>query len=94
MKGNMDVLPPMEEIRKSKSEVEPEIYGKSFLENSSFVDESIDVPPLENIPDLSELPSFLGKTLVVANVVGSQGQDHPVLVLSISLAAINTHLLS
>ena len=56
MKGNMDVLPLMEEI-----EVEPEIYGKSFLENSSFVDESIDVPPLENIPDLSELPSFLGK---------------------------------
>ena len=56
MKGNMDVLPLMEEI-----EVEPEIYGKSFLENSSFVDESIDVPPLENIPDHSELPSFLGK---------------------------------
>ena len=47
------VLPLMEEI-----EVEAE---KSFLENSSFVDESIDVPPLENLPDLSELPSFLGK---------------------------------
>ena len=78
MKGNMDVLPLMEEI-----EVEPEIYGKSFLENSSFVDESIDVPPLENIPDL-----------VVANVAGSPGQDHPVLILFISLAAINTHLLS
>ena len=68
----------MEEI-----EVEPEISEKSFLENSSFVDESIDVPPLENISDL-----------VVANMVGSQGQDHPVLILSISLAAINTHLLS
>ena len=69
----------MEEI-----EVEPEISEKSFLEKSSFVDESIDVSPLENITDLSEL----------ANVVESQGQDHPVLILSISLAAINTHLLS
>ena len=89
MKGNMDVLPLMEEI-----EVEPEIYGKSFLQNSSFVDESIDVPPLENIPDLSELPSFLGKNFGDRNVAGSQGHDHPVLILFISLAAINTHLLS
>ena len=32
-----------------------------FLENSGFVDESIDVPPLEIIPDITELPSFLGK---------------------------------
>jgi len=51
-----DVLPLMEEI-----EIEPEISEKSFLENSSFIDESIDVPPLENLPDLSEFPSFLGK---------------------------------
>ena len=36
-------------------------FEKSFLENSSFIDESIDVPPLENLPDLSEFPSFLGK---------------------------------
>ena len=69
----------MEEI-----EVEPEISEKSFLENSTFVDDSFDVPPLENIPDLSELPSFLGKTLVIANVAGSQGQDHPVSILFIS----------
>ena len=53
------------------------IYLKNF-----FIDESIDVPPLENLPDLSEFPS------------GSQGQDQPVLILFISLAAINTHLLS
>jgi len=41
--------------------VEPEISEKSFLENSCFFDESIDVPPLEIIPDMTELPSFLGK---------------------------------
>ena len=35
--------------------------SKKILENSSFIDESIDVPPLENLPDLSEFPSFLGK---------------------------------
>ena len=50
------VLPLMEEIV-----VEPEISEKSFLENSGFADESIDVPPLEIIPDITELPSFLGK---------------------------------
>ena len=40
-----------------------EISEKSFLENSGFFDESIDVPPLEIIPDMTELPSFLGKDL-------------------------------
>ena len=34
---------------------------KYFLENSGFVDESIDVPQLEIIPDITKLPSFLGK---------------------------------
>ena len=49
-------MPLMEEIV-----FEPEISRKSFLENSGFFDESIDVPPLEIIPDMTELPSFLGK---------------------------------
>ena len=35
---------------------------------------SIDVPPLEIIPDMTELPSFLGKTLKIDNVLESQGQ--------------------
>ena len=43
--------------------IEPEISEKSFLENSGFVDESIDVPQLEIIPDITELPSFLEKRL-------------------------------
>ena len=46
----------MEEI-----DIEPEISENSFLGNSSFIDESIDVPPLEINPDMSELPTFLGK---------------------------------
>ena len=50
------VVEVMEEIV-----VEPEISEKSFLENSGFFDESIDVPPLKIIPDMTELPSFLGK---------------------------------
>ena len=41
--------------------IEPEISEKSFLENSGFVGESIDAPQLEIIPDIKELPSFLGK---------------------------------
>ena len=37
-------------------------FEKPFLENSSFIDNSIDVPPLEDIlPNMTELPSFLGK---------------------------------
>ena len=35
---------------------------------------SIDVPPFEIIPDMTELPSFLGKTLKIDNVLESQGQ--------------------
>ena len=51
------VLPLMEEI-----DIEPELSEKPFLENSSFIDNSIDVPPLEDIlPNMTELPSFLGK---------------------------------
>jgi len=49
-------LPLTEEIV-----IEPEISEKSFLENSDFVDESIDVPPLEIIPEITKLPSFSGK---------------------------------
>ena len=41
--------------------IEPEISEKSFQVNSGFVGESIDVPQLEIIPDIKELPSFLGK---------------------------------
>ena len=37
--------------------MEPEIS-----ENCSFIDDSIDVPPLEDIiQDMTELPTFLGK---------------------------------
>ena len=38
------VLPLMEEI-----DIEPELSEKPFLEYSSFFDNSIDVPPLEDI---------------------------------------------
>ena len=37
------------------------VTEKSFLENASLIDDSMDVPPLEIIPDMCELPSFLGK---------------------------------
>ena len=50
-----DVLPLMEDIV-----VEPEIWEKSFRKIVQK-NESIDVPPLEIIPDMTELPSFLGK---------------------------------
>ena len=37
------------------------VTEKSFLENASLIDGSMDVPPLEIIPDMFKLPSFLGR---------------------------------
>ena len=57
-----DVLPVLDELETEKSVLEPSIIvEKSFLDHSSIVDESLDTPPpLEIIPNVSDIPSFLG----------------------------------
>ena len=51
------VLLLLEEI-----DMEPELSEKPFSENSSFIDNSIDIPPVKDIlPNMTELPTFLGK---------------------------------
>ena len=62
-----DVLPVLDEIETEKSFLEPSIIvEKSYLDHSSIVDESLDTPPpLEIIPNVSELPSFLGTDFAV-----------------------------
>ena len=74
--------------------MEPEISEKSFLGNSSFLDESLmDVPPLEIIPSLLEKVSW-ERTLVITTC-DSQGQNLKVkidMILFIDKTAIIKHL--
>ena len=51
-----DVLPMLDEIEADSTVNEPFISEKSMLENS-LID---DIPPLETVPELYEIPSFLG----------------------------------
>ena len=53
---------------------------------------SIDVPPLEIIPGMTELPSFLGKTLKIDNVLESQGQTPSGIIPFFSSAVHNKYL--
>ena len=53
------VLPLLDEIETENENVSI-LNEKSFLENNSLNDESVDIPPLEAIPVICDIPSFLG----------------------------------
>ena len=77
----------MEEI-----DIEPEISENSFLGNSSFIDESIEVPHYKLFQICPNFQLSLEKSLVIASVAGSQGQTQFGIIPYISSAVLNKYL--